>query len=141
MKLDIHPLINSILLFVPGLGFILIYRQLKNIDKCAQQRNIQNSFYPPLVFLLWMVFLLESTIIFVIRLVTHELNIFVLLTFVVGLLSIAPLTLVQNTVNLIILTEQPNINQKKKMGLLNFLILLLGLCGWCLLYIFAINVK
>jgi hypothetical protein len=134
MKLKVHPIIRTLSLLVPILGFISIFYQFKSINIFAQKENIPKSFYPLVIIVIWGIFLIEGLIFFIAAIVSHHVNEFIMITSIIGLLSVFPLTIVQDTLNFIILSKKPNLEIRKKLSLIEILLVILGFGGYFLLY-------
>lgn len=61
-KLDINPVLRTIGLFVPVLGLVLIYDQLKDIKYYSQAAGIEESFSPGMILLLIIIFNIFSSL-------------------------------------------------------------------------------
>jgi hypothetical protein len=141
LKLKVHPIIKVLLLFVPVLGLITIFYQFKSINEFAKHENIEKPFYPLIVLIIWLIFLVEGIIFIIAAIINPQIGDYVIMTSIIGLLSVFPLILVQDTINFIILSTQPGLKVSKRITLIDIIVITLGVVIWILFYMFLHNLK
>lgn len=115
-NLNISPGWRTVGLFVPIYGWLLIYRQFRDIRDYAKQAGIDKTYSPELIFFSYFLILV-----------------------VVGCsspllspLSVVPLVFVQNTLNLYWRKEQPWLKERKNFSVGEWVLIVVGGILWIL---------
>jgi hypothetical protein len=128
MKLKVRMFLKFLYLFIPIVGLVSIYHQFRSINILAQRNEVPRSFSPLLIILVWSVFLLEGGIFMIFTVFGGAINLpLILITSIMGLLSVFPLTIVQETMNAILLDEKPGLKTRKGFSIYELFLILISL--------------